>query len=70
MAAKKVLLIAGDFVEDYEIMVPFQILLTLGHTVHAVSPDKKAGDLIAKRSGGAGKLTNCCVGGHGKTGPF
>jgi protease I len=47
MSAKKVLLIAGDFVEDYEIMVPFQILLTLGHNVHAVSPDKKAGDLIA-----------------------
>jgi protease I len=47
MAAKKILLIAGDFVEDYEIMVPFQILLTLGHEVHAVSPDKKAGDLIA-----------------------
>jgi protease I len=47
MAAKKILLIAGDFVEDYEIMVPFQILLTLGHEVHAVCPDKKAGELIA-----------------------
>jgi protease I len=47
MAAKKILLIAGDFVEDYEIMVPFQTLLTVGHHVHAVCPDKKAGDFIA-----------------------
>lgn len=47
MSTKKILLLAGDFVEDYEIMVPFQTLLTLGHTVHAVSPDKKAGDTVA-----------------------
>lgn len=47
MAAKKILLIAGDFVEDYEVMVPFQTLLTLGHEVHAVCPDKKAGDSVA-----------------------
>jgi protease I len=47
MAAKKILLIAGDFVEDYEIMVPFQTLLTVGHDVHAVCPGKKAGDFIA-----------------------
>jgi protease I len=47
MSAKKILLIAGDFVEDYEIMVPFQTLLTLGHEVHAVCPGKKAGDHIA-----------------------
>ena len=47
MSAKKILLIAGDFVEDYEVMVPFQMLLTLGHEVHAVCPGKKAGDHIA-----------------------
>lgn len=47
MKAKNILLLAGDFVEDYEIMVPFQALLAVGHTVHAVCPDKKAGDQIA-----------------------
>jgi protease I len=47
MAAKKILLIAGDFVEDYEIMVPFQTLLTFGHVVHAVCPGKKAGEFVA-----------------------
>ncbi len=46
MGAKKILLLAGDFVEDYEIMVPFQALLMVGHTVHAVCPDKKSGDQI------------------------
>jgi len=46
MAAKKILLLAGDFVEDYEIMVPFQALQMVGHTVHAVCPDKKAGDSV------------------------
>jgi len=43
----KVLIITGDFVEDYENMVPFQALLSMGHDVDAVSPDKKAGDIIA-----------------------
>ena len=43
----KILLIAGDFVEDYEVMVPFQTLLTVGHDVHAVCPGKKAGDFVA-----------------------
>src|SRR3990172_9589340 len=47
MPSKKILLIAGDFVEDYEVMVPFQILLTAGHEVHAVCPDKQAGDTVA-----------------------
>ena len=47
MPTKKILLIAGDFVEDYEVMVPFQILLMVGHEVHAVCPDKKAGDFVA-----------------------
>jgi protease I len=42
----RVLLLAGDFVEDYEIMVPFQTLLTVGVEVDAVCPDKKAGDII------------------------
>src|SRR5512134_3346938 len=46
MAAKKILMLVGDFVEDYEVMVPFQALQIAGHTVHAVCPDKKAGDKI------------------------
>jgi protease I len=47
MTGKRILMIVGDFGEDYEIMVPFQTLLAVGHTVHAVCPDKKAGDTIA-----------------------
>ncbi len=47
MAAKKILMLVGDFGEDYEIMVPFQALLAVGHTVHAICPDKQAGDWIA-----------------------
>lgn len=47
MAAKTILMPVGDFGEDYEIMVPFQALLAVGHTVHAVCPGKKAGDSIA-----------------------
>ncbi|WP_050476856.1 DJ-1/PfpI family protein [Herbaspirillum rhizosphaerae] len=46
MAAKKILLLTGDFAEDYETMVPFQALQMVGHTVHAVCPGKKAGDKI------------------------
>jgi protease I len=46
MAAKKILMLVGDFVEDYEVMVPFQMLLMVGHTVHAVCPDKKAGEFV------------------------
>src|SRR5882724_8023663 len=46
MAAKKILLLAGDYVEDYEVMVPFQALLMVGHTVHAVCPKKRAGDVV------------------------
>jgi len=46
MAAKKILMLVGDFVEDYEVMVPFQMLLMVGHTVHAVCPGKKAGDSV------------------------
>jgi len=44
---KKILMICGDFCEDYETMVPFQTLLAVGHTVHAVCPGKKAGETIA-----------------------
>ncbi|HXE52991.1 MAG TPA: DJ-1/PfpI family protein [Tepidisphaeraceae bacterium] len=47
MAAKKLLMLVGDYVEDYEVMVPFQALLMLGYTVHAVCPDKKAGESVA-----------------------
>jgi len=39
-------MLVGDFAEDYEVMVPFQALLAVGHTVHAVCPGKKAGDKI------------------------
>lgn len=46
MAAKRILMLVGDFVEDYEVMVPFQAFLMIGHTVHAVCPDKKAGDIV------------------------
>jgi protease I len=46
MAAKKILMLVGDYVEDYEVMVPFQALLMVGHTVHAVCPGKKAGDKV------------------------
>jgi len=46
MAKKKILMLVGDFVEDYEAMVPFQILTMVGHEVHAVCPDKKAGDTV------------------------
>jgi protease I len=46
MAAKKLLMLVGDYVEDYEVMVPFQALQAVGHTVHAVCPDKKDGETI------------------------
>ena len=43
---RKILMLCGDFGEDYETMVPFQALQAVGHTVHAVAPDKKAGDFV------------------------
>lgn len=46
MASKAILLLAGDYVEDYEIMVPFQALQSVGLTVDAVCPGKKAGHKI------------------------
>lgn len=42
----KLLMIVGDYVEDYEVMVPFQALQMVGHTVDAVCPDKKAGQFV------------------------
>lgn len=47
MPAKRFLMLVGDFVEDYEAMVPFQMLLMMGHQVDAVCPLKKAGDVVA-----------------------
>jgi protease I len=44
--SKKILMLVGDFAEDYEVMVPFQALLAVGHSVHAVCPGKKAGDKV------------------------
>src|SRR3954466_11873457 len=46
LMAKRILMLVGDFVEDYEVMVPFQALLMLGHAVHAVCPNRKAGDKV------------------------
>lgn len=43
---KKILQLVGDFAEDYEVMVPFQALQMVGHTVHAVCPGKKAGEKV------------------------
>ena len=46
MSAKTILMLVGDFVEDYEAMVPFQMLTMVGHTVHAVCPGKAAGETV------------------------
>ena len=43
---KKILFLTGDFTEDYETMVPFQMLTMVGYEVHAVCPDKKKGDMV------------------------
>ncbi|MDZ4783583.1 MAG: DJ-1/PfpI family protein [Planctomycetia bacterium] len=47
MQSKQLLMLVGDYVEDYEVMVPFQMLLMVGHRVDAVCPGKKAGETIA-----------------------
>ena len=47
MASKNILMLVGDYVEDYEAMVPFQMLLMVGHKVSAVCPGKSAGDSVA-----------------------
>jgi protease I len=46
MSAKKILMLVGDYVEDYEVMVPFQALQMVGHEVHAVCPHKRAGQTV------------------------
>jgi deglycase len=47
MSKKSILMLIGDYVEDYEVMVPFQALLMVGHTVHAVCPGKKSGQFVS-----------------------
>lgn len=44
--SKRILMLAGDFVEDYEVMVPFQAMMSLGIRVDVVCPGKKSGDSI------------------------
>ncbi|HKW58038.1 MAG TPA: DJ-1/PfpI family protein [Candidatus Acidoferrum sp.] len=46
MSKKSILMLVGDYVEDYEVMVPFQALTMVGHTVHAVCPGKKSGEWV------------------------
>jgi protease I len=46
MASKNILMLVGDYVEDYEVMVPFQALLMVGHSVYVVCPGKKSGDTV------------------------
>jgi len=46
MSAKKILMLVGDYVEDYEAMVPFQALQMAGHSVHAACPERAAGDAV------------------------
>mgnify|MGYP001991578955 FL=1 len=46
MSSKRILMLVGDFVEDYEAMVPFQMLLMVGHHVDICGPDKQAGDTV------------------------
>lgn len=46
MPVRKILMLVGDFVEDYEAMVPFQMLRMVGHNVDAVCPGKKAGETV------------------------
>jgi protease I len=46
MKSARILVLAGDFVEDYEIMVPFQALQMVGHVVEAVCPGKKKGEQV------------------------
>ncbi|QHE93373.1 DJ-1/PfpI family protein [Pandoraea fibrosis] len=46
MGKKRILVLAGDYVEDYELMVPVQALSAVGHRVEVVCPGKKAGDKV------------------------
>ncbi len=47
MGTKRILMLVGDFVEDYEAMVPLQILQMVGHGVDVACPDKKSGEVVA-----------------------
>jgi len=47
MPRKRILMLVGDYVEDYEAMVPYQMLLMVGHHVDTVCPEKQAGDSVA-----------------------
>lgn len=47
MSSKRILMITGDFTEDYETMVPFQALMAVGHRVDAICPGKSSGDTVA-----------------------
>jgi len=44
--SKQILMILGDFGEDYELMVPYQTLETVGHSVDTVCPNKEAGETV------------------------
>ena len=44
--ARKILMLVGDYAEDYEVMVPFQALQMVGFEVHAVCPGKRAGQKV------------------------
>ena len=46
MSKKSILMLIGDFVEDYEVMVPYEALQMVGHTVHAACPGKKSGEFV------------------------
>ena len=46
MAVKKILMLVGDYVEDYEVMVPYQMLVMVGHDIKTVCPGKKAGETV------------------------
>lgn len=44
--AKRILLLVGDYVEDYEAMVPYQAMLSVGLSVDTIAPDRKKGDTV------------------------
>lgn len=46
MKKKRILVVVGDYVEDYEVMVPYQMLVMVGHQVDVVCPGKMAGDFV------------------------
>src|SRR5512142_3171782 len=46
MSEKRILMLVGDYVEDYEAMVPFQALRMVGHKVHAVCPGRKKREFV------------------------